>query len=404
MRSRRRTSRIGSPASAHLDARGAREDHLVARRDRLHVLADRDDDSGAHRDLGRGGNDEPGPRLVIVVGRLDHEVVVERLDTGRLALRARQAIERVVFTEHPRQDSRCTPIDFAPMDSAAIRRSFIEHFVERGPHRACRRPRSCRPRSIQSVLLTTAGMQPFKPYFRGEAPPPAPRLTSVQKLLPRGRHRRGRQDRAPPHVLRDDGQLLVRRLLQGGRRRDGLRRSRSGRGGSIPSASGRPSTRERRHPGRTTTRASSGSRRASRPSASSRSARTTSGRPARRARAARAPSCTTTAAPSTAAAGPTASPAATATASSSTGTSSSCSTTAAPTGSLTPLPKQNIDTGSGPRARRGAAAGRPLASTRPTDFRDVISARRAAGRARATPTSGAEQKARSACSRTTAAA
>ena len=42
-------------------------------------------------------------------------------------------------------------------------------------------------------------------------------------LLPRGRHRRGRLDRPPPHVLPDDGQLLVRRLLQAGRGGDGLR-------------------------------------------------------------------------------------------------------------------------------------------------------------------------------------
>ncbi|MDP8944087.1 MAG: alanine--tRNA ligase, partial [Actinomycetota bacterium] len=34
-----------------------------------------------------------------------------------------------------------------------------------------------------SVLLTTAGMQPFKPYFRGEEPPPHPRLTSCQKCF-----------------------------------------------------------------------------------------------------------------------------------------------------------------------------------------------------------------------------
>ena len=128
------------------------------------------------------GNDEPGPRLVVVVRRLDHEVVVERLDTGRLALRAREAIEGVVFTEHPRQDSRCTPIDFAPMDSAAIRRSFVEHFVERGHIEVP--SASLVPATLDpSVLLTTAGMQPFKPFFRGDAPPPAPRLTSVQKCF-----------------------------------------------------------------------------------------------------------------------------------------------------------------------------------------------------------------------------
>ena len=34
-----------------------------------------------------------------------------------------------------------------------------------------------------SVLLTTAGMQPFKPYFLGRERPPAPRLADVQKCF-----------------------------------------------------------------------------------------------------------------------------------------------------------------------------------------------------------------------------
>src|SRR3954451_21865023 len=39
------------------------------------------------------------------------------------------------------------------------------------------------PPDDRSVLLTTAGMQPFKPFFRGEQPPPAQRLTSCQKCF-----------------------------------------------------------------------------------------------------------------------------------------------------------------------------------------------------------------------------
>src|SRR2546429_5909000 len=34
-----------------------------------------------------------------------------------------------------------------------------------------------------SVLITTAGMQPFKPYFLGREDPPHPRLTSCQKCF-----------------------------------------------------------------------------------------------------------------------------------------------------------------------------------------------------------------------------
>jgi alanyl-tRNA synthetase len=39
------------------------------------------------------------------------------------------------------------------------------------------------PPDDRSVLLTTAGMQPFKPFFRGEQEPPRERLTSVQKCF-----------------------------------------------------------------------------------------------------------------------------------------------------------------------------------------------------------------------------
>src|SRR5689334_23813673 len=39
------------------------------------------------------------------------------------------------------------------------------------------------PPDDRSVLLLTAGMQPFKPFFRGEQTPPSPRLTSCQKVF-----------------------------------------------------------------------------------------------------------------------------------------------------------------------------------------------------------------------------
>jgi alanyl-tRNA synthetase len=66
--------------------------------------------------------------------------------------------------------------------AAEIRERFLSFFEERGHRRmpsASLVPSSYDP----SVLLTTAGMQPFKPYFRGEEEPPSKRLTSCQKCF-----------------------------------------------------------------------------------------------------------------------------------------------------------------------------------------------------------------------------
>jgi len=68
------------------------------------------------------------------------------------------------------------------MQSAEIRERFLSFFEERGHKRmpsASLVPAGYDP----TVLLTTAGMQPFKPYFRGEEEPPSRLLTSCQKVF-----------------------------------------------------------------------------------------------------------------------------------------------------------------------------------------------------------------------------
>jgi alanyl-tRNA synthetase len=66
--------------------------------------------------------------------------------------------------------------------AAEIREAFLGFFEARD-HLRVPSASLVPPSYDPSVLLTTAGMQPFKPYFRGEEPPPHPRLTSVQKCF-----------------------------------------------------------------------------------------------------------------------------------------------------------------------------------------------------------------------------
>jgi alanyl-tRNA synthetase len=68
------------------------------------------------------------------------------------------------------------------MTSDEIRETFLGFFEERG-HRRLRSASLVPPPSDRSVLLTTAGMQPLKPYFLGQEQPPAQLLTSCQKVF-----------------------------------------------------------------------------------------------------------------------------------------------------------------------------------------------------------------------------
>ena len=69
-----------------------------------------------------------------------------------------------------------------PRSSAEIREAYLSFFEERDHLRV---PSASLVPSVYdpSVLLTTAGMQPFRPYFLGLEPPPHPRVTSCQKCF-----------------------------------------------------------------------------------------------------------------------------------------------------------------------------------------------------------------------------
>ncbi len=66
------------------------------------------------------------------------------------------------------------------MDSRTIRTTFLDFFSERG-HVV--RPSASVIPTDPTLLMTNAGMVPFKPYFLGEEPAPFDRATSVQKSI-----------------------------------------------------------------------------------------------------------------------------------------------------------------------------------------------------------------------------
>jgi alanyl-tRNA synthetase len=68
------------------------------------------------------------------------------------------------------------------MKAGDIRKTYLSFFEERG-HKIVPSASLVPSAHDPSVLLTTAGMQPFKPYFLGREKPPAPRLADVQKCF-----------------------------------------------------------------------------------------------------------------------------------------------------------------------------------------------------------------------------
>ena len=68
------------------------------------------------------------------------------------------------------------------MTTDEIREAYQAFFEERGHLRVPSASLIPAPEDT-STLLTVAGMQPFKPYFRGEAKPPSPRVVNSQKCF-----------------------------------------------------------------------------------------------------------------------------------------------------------------------------------------------------------------------------
>jgi len=68
------------------------------------------------------------------------------------------------------------------MKASDIRQTYLSFFEERG-HKIVPSASLVPSAHDPSVLLTTAGMQPFKSYFLGREEPPARRLADVQKSM-----------------------------------------------------------------------------------------------------------------------------------------------------------------------------------------------------------------------------
>ena len=131
-----------------------------------------------------------------------------------------------------------------------------------------RAPRSS-PQNDPTLLFTNAGMVQFKDVFTGREKRDYTRATTSQKCVRAGGKHNDLDNvglhRAPPHLLRDARQLLLRRLLQGGRDRVRLGVRDAGRSASTSRAArGHRLQRRRRAAPGTTRRASCGRSRACR--------------------------------------------------------------------------------------------------------------------------------------------
>ena len=251
------------------------------------------------------------------------------------------------------------------MTTDEIRARFLDYFESKDHLRQPSAPLV--PTAYDpSMLLTTAGMHPLKPYFLGQEQPPHHRLTTLPEVLP---------DRAtstssarPTGTSRSSRCSATSRSATTSSRAPSSSRgtSRSTASGSSPRRSGSPSTRA-------TTTLGLG------PDEEAIEAWLAIGVPRERIVLLPRSENFWQAGPIGPCGpcselyldrgldfgAPTTCPAARTSASSSTGTSSSCSSTRIPSGTLTPLPAQNIDTGLG--LKRLARSSRASTSIFDTD-------------------------------------
>ena len=101
------------------------------------------------------------------------------------------------------------------METAEIRRRWLAFFEKNG-HTVV--PSAPLIHDDPNLLFVNAGMVPFKPYFLGQQTPAVDRgPLSVQKCVRTGDIEEVGKTSRPRHVLPDERQLLLRRLLQGRR-------------------------------------------------------------------------------------------------------------------------------------------------------------------------------------------
>ena len=99
----------------------------------------------------------------------------------------------------------------APATVEGLREAFLSYFEARGHRRIP--SSSLVPHGDPTLLFTTAGMVQLQALLHGAGGAAGPAADLDPEVLPHHR-RRGRRRRVAPHLLRDAGQLLRRRLLQ----------------------------------------------------------------------------------------------------------------------------------------------------------------------------------------------